>query len=530
MPPLSTLGIHGLLCLCIHLAAASLEEEKNPEYWNQQAKQTLTSALKLTPVNHRAKNVILFLGDGMGVPTISAARIYKGQLAGGPGEDSVLAMEKFPYVALSKTYNVDRQVPDSAGTGTAYLCGVKTNARTLGVSAAAVYSKCNTTFGNEVHSILHRAKQSGKSVGIVTTTRVQHASPGASYAHIVNRDWYSDADMPNDAIQRGCKDIAYQLIHNTDINVILGGGRAYMMPRQTRDPEYPKQNGTRKDGLNLIDKWLSNKQKALYVWNRTALNAVDEYSTDYLMGLFEPKDMLYELDRNTSTDPSIVEMMEKAIRILRRNPRGFFLFVEGGRIDHGHHSSKAKLALSEAVMMDQAVERAGELTQISETLTVVTADHSHVFSFGGNTPRGNNILGLAPQNALDKQPYTSILYGNGPGYAILENGSRADIRAVDLQDKNYKQQAAVPLSSETHGGEDVAIMAQGPMAHLFHGIQEQNYIAHVMAYAGCIPPYHEDPECPSTAAASSSSGHSSLPPLSVLPLLALWTCLFRLQV
>ncbi|KAJ6653655.1 hypothetical protein lerEdw1_008843 [Lerista edwardsae] len=534
---------------------ALLEDEKNPEYWNRQAGQTLTAALKLTPLNHRAKNVILFLGDGMGVPTISAARIYKGQLAGGPGEDSLLAMEKFPYVALSKTYNVDRQVPDSAGTGTAYLCGVKTNAKTLGVSAAATYGKCNTTFGNEVHSILHRAKLSGKSVGIVTTTRVQHASPGAAYAHSVSRDWYGDADLPKEAVQQGCKDIAYQLVHNTDIDVILGGGRMYMMPQQTPDPEYPKQNGTRKDGLNLIRTWLCPKKKAEYVWDKAGLDAVEEDRIDHLMGLFEPKDMPYELDRNASTDPSLVEMTEKAIRILRRNPKGFFLFVEDkwvrrsplltgavergshvglfppprGRIDHGHHGGKAKQALMEAVMMDRAVERAGELTKISETLTVVTADHSHVFSFGGNTPRGNNIFGLAPKKAADKQPYTSILYGNGPGF-LLENGSRPDITSVAFEDKDYQQQAAVPLSSETHGGEDVAIMAQGPMAHLFHGIHEQNYIAHVMAYAGCIQPYHKDQACQSVAAATWSSGHSLLPPPSLLPLLVLWTCLFGLRV
>ncbi|XP_042313775.1 intestinal-type alkaline phosphatase-like [Sceloporus undulatus] len=369
----------------------------------------------------------------------------------------------------------------------------------------------------------------GKSVGIVTTTRVQHATPGASYAHSVSRDWYGDADMPRDALREGCKDIAYQLVNNTDINVILGGGRMYMTPWQTPDPEYPndpKQNGTRKDGFNLIEKWLSSKEGAHYVWNKTALDAVDENTTEYLMGLFEPKDMTYELNRDNATDPSIVEMTEKAIQILRRNPRGFFLFVEGGRIDHGHHNGKAKQALMEAVMMDRAVERAGELTDASETLTVVTADHSHVFTFGGSTPRGNNIFGLAPKRATDKRSYTSILYGNGPGYT-LKNGSRPDVSSVAFDDKDYQQQAAVPLSSETHGGEDVAIMAQGPMAHLFHGIREQNYIAHVLAYAGCIEPYHQQPECPAPENRSGSPGLSRHPLLFPV---ALWLGLFFLQL
>lgn len=443
----------------------------------------------------------------MGVSTVSAARIFKGQLNRQPGEEEILSMEKFPYLAHSKTYNVDKQVPDSAGTGTAYLCGVKTNAKMLGVSAAAVVGDCKTTFGNEVDSVLHKARKAGKSVGIVTTTRVQHASPGAAYSHIVHRDWYADSDMPSDAIKNNCTDIAHQLITNTDINVILGGGRVYMTAKGTPDPEYPSdgdQNGTRKDGRDLIQEWLQARKNAAYVWNKEAFDKVDVGSTDYLMGLFEPKDLKYEYNRNESLDPSITEMTVKAIQILSKNPKGFFLFVEGGRIDHGHHDGRAKAALLEAVMMDKAVQKAGELTKESETLTVVTADHSHVFTFGGKPDRGNDIIGLSPGNAADKMPYTSILYGNGPGHAIAS--ARPNITSDDINDFKYRQQAAVPLSSETHGGEDVAIYAKGPMAYLFHGTQEQNYISHVMAYAACLEPYTECPSDSASKALSQSIG------------------------
>uniref|UniRef100_A0A8C4V891 Alkaline phosphatase n=1 Tax=Falco tinnunculus TaxID=100819 RepID=A0A8C4V891_FALTI len=466
------------------------DTEKTPGYWNEGARRRLESALALQPAARPAKNIVLFMGDGMGLPTMSAARIYKGQLAGGSGEESILAMETFPHVALAKTYTIDRQVPDSAGTGTAYLCGVKTNAKTLGLSGAAVYGKCRTAFGNEVDSILHRARLAGKSVGIVTTTRVQHASPGAAYAHSASRSWYADTDMPKEALRDGCKDIAYQLVHNTDINVILGGGRMYMTPKRTPDPEYPEdpaQNGTRKDGLNLIAEWLSAKQGARYVWNRTGLlAAAADPSVNYLMGLFEPADMKYNLVRDTTLDPSLTEMMEAAITILSRNPNGFYLFVEGGRIDHGHHDGTAHKALTEAVEFDRAIERANALTDEAQTLTVVTADHSHVFSFGGYTLRGSSIFGLAPSKASDKKNYTSILYGNGPGYP---GTSRTDVDEDTAAQYDYLQQAAVLLSSETHGGEDVAILAKGPMAHLFHGVQEQTYVAHAMAYAACLEPY-----------------------------------------
>ncbi|XP_062869430.1 intestinal-type alkaline phosphatase 1-like [Trichomycterus rosablanca] len=495
------LGLLILILLCCFIPAQSdtaAEWEADPSYWNLQAKKTLDAALRLRPRAHRAKNIVLFLGDGMGVSTVSAARILRGQMDGGSGEENVLAMDTFPYLALSKTYSVDKQVADSASTATAYHCGVKANSKTVGLSANATAYECNTTFGSEVYSVLHRAKAQGKSVGIVTTTRVQHASPAAAYAHSVSRSWYSDADLPPDALRDGCTDIAHQLITNTDIDVILGGGRMYMTPKGTLDPEYPSSNsrkGDREDKRNLIEEWLSERKdrNAQYVWNKEQFNDVDVNSTHCLMGLFEAKDMRFEVFRNRTRDPSIVDMTEKAIQILSKNPNGFFLFVEDeGRIDHGHHAGIANLALTETVMFDRAIRRASQLTDESETLTIVTADHSHVFTFGGNTPRGNPIFGLAPKKADDSLPFTSILYANGPGYVHV-NGTRANVSAVDYFDDEYMQQAAVPLDTETHGGEDVAIYAKGPMAHLFHGVKEQHYVAHVMAYAACLEPYTDCP-------------------------------------
>uniref|UniRef100_A0A4W3GU41 Alkaline phosphatase n=1 Tax=Callorhinchus milii TaxID=7868 RepID=A0A4W3GU41_CALMI len=508
----------------------SQQEEKDPMYWRNQAQNVLKQALKLQTLNTAiAKNIILFLGDGMGVPTVTAARILKGQLANRTGEEGFLEMDKYPHVALSKTYNTNAQVPDSAGTATAYLCGVKANEGTVGVSAAALRKQCNTTFGNEVTSILKWAKDSGKSTGIVTTTRVQHATPSAAYAHSVNRDWYADCDMPQEARDQGCKDIAQQLILNIrHIEVIMGGGRKYMFPKGTPDEEYPtegKANGTRLDGKNLVQEWKDSKQgkRAEYIWNKQQLKQLNLSKVDYLMALFEHGDMQYELDRNQETDPSLEEMVEVALTILSRNPNGFFLLVEGGRIDHGHHEGKAKKALFEVVEFDKAIGKAGVLTSARDTLSVVTADHSHVFTFGGYTNRGNNIFGLAPfLSDIDHKPFTSILYGNGPGYK-LASGERRNLSSVDIS--NYLAQSAVPLKQETHGGEDVAIFAKGPMAHLFHGVHEQNYIAHVMAYAACIGQNKEHCSSstwprPSAAPSTAVASASLLLPLLLLLLLS----------
>uniref|UniRef100_A0A8C5SC46 Alkaline phosphatase n=1 Tax=Laticauda laticaudata TaxID=8630 RepID=A0A8C5SC46_LATLA len=509
-----------LLLLLPFLAQAYLsfvvpEKEKDPQFWRLQAQKTLKRALTLQKLNTNvAKNVILFLGDGMGISTVTAARILKGQLQQRTGEETILEMDRFPFVALSKTYNTNAQVPDSAGTATAYLCGVKANEGTVGVSAAVTRSQCNTTAGNEVTSILKWAKEAGKSVGIVTTTRVNHATPSAAYAHSADRDWYSDNEMPPEALQQGCKDIAHQLFENIpDIEVIMGGGRKYMFPKNTSDVEYPeeeKYKGTRLDNRNLVQEWQDAKPKdknALYLWNRAGLMELNPAKVDYLLGLFEPIDMTYELNRNNQTDPSLTEMVTVAIQILQKNPYGFFLLVEGGRIDHGHHEGKAKQALHEAVEMDRAIGEAGILTSSEDTLTVVTADHSHVFTFGGYTTRGNSIFGLAPmQSDLDKKPFTSILYGNGPGYKMIA-GERENISAVNFTDANYQAQSAVPLRMETHGGEDVAVFAKGPMAHLLHGVHEQNYIPHVMAYAACIG---ENPAHCHSGTPGSQSGSISL--------------------
>lgn len=482
-----------ILTLCLLLlsgpSSAKVEEE-NPEFWRSQARTSLQSVLDRKLNTNVAKNIVFFLGDGMGITTYTSARILKGQLQNQTGEETVMTMDTFPSVGLVKTYSVDFQIPDSAATATAYLCGVKTNLNTIGVNAAARNGICNTQKGNEVTSILKWAKDAGKSVGVVTTTRVQHATPATSYAHSASRKWYSDADLPAAAKEGNCTDIAAQLIENVDIDVIIGGGRMYMTPLGTKDPEYPldlTKWGKRRDKRNLIDEWQSMKtgKVARYAWNKADFDAVNPETTDYLMALFEPGDLQFEADRDPKMEPSIIETTEKAIRILQKNPKGFFLLVEAGRIDQAHHEGRAYMALHETVALDNAVAKSLQLTSEQETLTIVTADHSHPLSLNGFPFRGQSILGKSPLWATDFRPFTTLMYGNGPGHKKV-NGSRPDIRNVDTKSKDYVQQAAVPTQSTTHSGEDVAVLARGPMSHLFQGIQEQSYLAHAMGYAACV--------------------------------------------
>ena len=499
--------------------------EPTPEDWFNAGRQTVVDALHLHPVKKHAKNVILFIGDGMGISTITASRIYDGQQKGGHGEENSLSFERFPYLALSKTYSVDQQTPDSAPTMTAMVTGVKTIGDSLSVNQLVAHSEPNAGVvnTNKLTTILEQAKSEGLSVGIVSTARITHATPAATYAHTANRDWEGDSDRPAGAT---VPDIAAQLVDfniNGGIDVALGGGRTRFIPNTITDPEYGVA-GKRKDGRNLTTDWTSKHSNAQYVWNKAQFDAIDPKSTDHLLGLFEPSHVHYEADRvahDKSGEPSLTEMTAKALEILKKNKNGYFLMVEGGRIDHAHHSGNAFRALTDTQQLAAAVQAAVNTTDPEETLIIVTADHSHVFTIGGYPQRGNPILGLTkgvgantPDLDMLGLPYTTLNYANGTGYTGASNAQPAGsksfnaangawasgseghnptsytaatgrplLNAAKVEGSDYLQEAIIPLTAETHAAEDVAIFAKGPKAHLFHGIVEQNVIYHVMAEA-----------------------------------------------
>jgi alkaline phosphatase len=441
-------------------------------------------------------------------------------MRGESGEENLLSFERLPFVALSRTYSVNQQTSDSAPTMTAIITGVKTDDGLISVDQDVVRGDHTTVKGNELPSFLQLAERAGLSTGIVTTATVTHATPAACYAHSPDRDWESDANLSAGARQSGFPDIARQLIefkYGDGPEVVLGGGRSKFLPRTAADPEDPGRTGERLDGRDLINEWVRQRPRSAYVWNKAQFDSIELRKTDRLLGLFERSHMEYEHDRpkDTGKEPSLSEMTSKAIDMLARNRRGYFLMVEGGRIDHGHHAGNAYRALTDTVELSNAVKVALSKTNPAETLIIVTADHSHTFTISGYPTRGSDILGLALSNdargnaASDYQkdklglPYTTLGYANGPGYtgASKEQAEgpkrrphsgdgysgitrgRPDLSPVATTDPDYMQEAGIPLSSETHGGEDVVIYAGGPGAHLFHGVQEQNVIFHVMLEA-----------------------------------------------
>jgi len=470
---------------------------ETPETWRRGGEAFVERIKNKKDYGKRAKNVILFVGDGMGITTLTAARILEGQLRGESGEENELSFEKFPSVALSKTYSVNQQTSDSAPTMSAIISGVKTDEGILSVNQSVVIGDYRTVKGNETKTLLEMAEEKGMSTGVVTTARLTHATPAACYAHSAHRDWEADANLTEDARRNNFPDIARQLVefsYGDGLEVALGGGRTKFISNQTPDPEYADRKGERLDGRDLPTEWTAKYKNSGYVWNKQQFDAIDAKNTKHLLGLFETSHLQYEYDRRTDKagEPSLSEMTSKAIDIVSQNRTGYFLMVEGGRVDHAHHNGNAFRALTDTIELSNAVRAALSKVNLNETLIVVTADHSHTFTMAGYPARGNNILGLVrevgrgglleekPAGDTAGKPFTTLGYANGRGY---RGGTRPELSEESVANPDYKQEATIPLLDETHGGEDVAIFATGAGSHLVQGVMEENWIFYVMKEA-----------------------------------------------
>ncbi len=490
------------------MASAAFAQQPLPQANNSyfiKAAAELQKALAMQPITTRAKHIILFIGDGMSIPTITATRIYEGQKKGVDGESYHLTMDGLDYAALSRTYSNDFQVTDSAPSATAMVTGVKANNDTIGVDQTVVVGDCAGSKGHEVETLFEMAEAAGMETGVISTARITHATPAAMYSHTPHRDWEDDKSMTATGGTPGgdCKDIADQLVNwsaGDGFEVALGGGRGYFLPDSAADPEDEGKTGHRTDGRNLTEEWTGKDNDHVWVWNEEQFQKLDPSGDEKVLGLFEGSHMEYEADRakDKGGEPSLAEMTSFAIKRLMKDDKGFVLMVEGGRIDHAHHAGNAARALEDTVAFDDAVKAALDLTDKEDTLIVVTADHSHSLSIQGYPKRNNPILGLARDGdgslelAGDGEPYTTLAYANGPGGvfpakpkdgAAEPAGVREDLTDTDTTSVDFVQQSTLPMSSETHAGDDVAILASGPYAHLFHGIVDENYIYHVMAKA-----------------------------------------------
>ncbi len=282
-----------------------------------------------------AKNIILFIGDGMGEQQRLAAQWVDSGLAG------QLVMDDMSHMGFIATKSANSLVTDSAAAATAIATGVKTN-------NGVVSFDSNLNF---ISTILEIAKKRGKRTGLVTTTQVTHATPAAFATHVTNRG--------------NLNEIALQLL-SADLNVLLGGGENSFLP--TSEEGCFVGNGARNDSRNLINEFVSLGYK--YVCDASSLNSIDSESESAVLGLFSNGGMVRPFS------PTLKEMTQSAISILSKGSNGFFLMVEGGQIDWAGHLNDAENVISDVITLDGAVDVARKFNALKQdTLIIVVADH-----------------------------------------------------------------------------------------------------------------------------------------------------------
>ena len=435
-----------------------------------------TTAQAINAVDHRAKNIIFFLGDGLGFNTLTAARIYAA------GEDGDLAIDRLPESAFVKTFSNNAQVTDSAAGMAAYMTGVKHNNGVISMSSGTrsiapdkdangnrLVSRCEN--GDAAITLLELAKRRGMAVGVVTNTSVTDATPASTYAHACHRQL--ETDIAASLVPGGA---GYnKALGANGLDVLFGGGAQQFTPFA--------RGGKRADYRDLQAEF---KARGVRVVNDTAqFDALTPGAP--VVGLFAANHMDFDAVRVPARQPALPAMTTKAIDLLAPNRNGFFLMVEGGLIDHALHATLAKRALQETVAYNAALQAA--LTRmealdpgLKNTLIVATADHDHTLILNGyaartgkTTPTNPGVLGLVRtadgKPTLDSRgmPYTIIGFGTGEQRHTGERATPLTDAIVMADD--YHQEAVVRTraGAETHGGGDVYLGAAGANAELFRG-------------------------------------------------------------
>ncbi|WP_445663926.1 alkaline phosphatase [Heyndrickxia sp. FSL W8-0423] len=374
-----------------------------------------------------AKNVILFVGDGMGLAHRDAIRLAS---VGNKGD---LAMNKMPYAGLVHTSSTTT-VTDSAAAATAMASGVKTYNGAIGVDKNK----------KSVKTILELAKESGKSTGLVTTSQITDATPAAFGAHVTNRSAQSD--------------IAKQYLEKSKVDVLLGGGEDYWYPAGNPGtyPDKPAKDPTEQSkGTqgNLVNK--AKKLGYKYITNEKELKKA---KGNKLLGLFANEEMFEQRPEGEGDiyDPvvSLPTMTKKAIDTLSKNKKGFFLMVEEEGIDEMAHENNAKLMLKAGKQLDKSVEIAKRFAKKHlDTLVLVVADHE----CGG--------LAIEEVNSSDESG-DGISKEDGP-FKVAKS----------------KDQFVIDWTTSGHTAADVPLTAMGKGAELFNGFYENTHIYDAMVQA-----------------------------------------------
>ncbi len=320
------------------------------------------------------RNVILMIGDGMGLGQVTLARIKA------VGVSGKLNLERLPVTGLVRTHSADNLVTDSAAAGTALACGVKTRNNMIGMIRD----------GTKYQSLLEAAQAKGMTAGLVVTSAITHATPASFATHVRSRN---------------TEDLIAEQMVAAKVNVLLGGGRKFFLPASG-------SNGVRKDNRDLIDE----ARQAGYTYVQTA-DELQKAQAAYVLGLFQMSHLT-----TLAPEPPLAVLAKKAIDLLQGKQtdastpaKGFFLMIEGSQIDFACHSNDALACVRQTLLFDQAVEAAVEFAEKDKhTLLVVTADHET----GGLAIPSGNIRNMNVKVAWSAKGHTATpvpVYALGPG-------------------------------------------------------------------------------------------------------------------
>ncbi len=339
------------------------------------------------------KYVFYFIGDGLGITQRQLTEYFLQEQTGDP--QAKLVMNIFPVAGMNTTHSANTLVTDSAAAGTAMATGYKTN---NGIIA-------QLPDGTKLKSLFTAAEEKGMATGLVSTTRLTHATPAVFAANNANRNAENE--------------IAYDFL-DSGVDYFAGGGYRHFVPQ---DWQWGKSK--RQDDINIAQKFYEQGYKTfLTEYDTAAFRNYQPKGKEKVLALFTYSHFPYEIDRNQEEVPSLAEMTAKGIEVLANYQHGFILMVEGGRIDHAAHANDPVATIYDTLAFDEAVAEAYEFYQQhpKETLIVVAADHE---TGGFGLGFGRNYF-LKLERLLDVKVSTADVLNWGEGnYSNNFNNDRA---------------------------------------------------------------------------------------------------------
>ena len=350
----------------------------------------------------QAKNIILMIGDGMGPSHVGIAWLYATrQLGKGLAMTDVMNAGQTAYMVND---TADSTVTESAAAAVQMATGVKVLAKSIGIGPD----------GRRLKTILELAREKGKSTGLVTTSGITDATPAGFVAHVEKR---SEEER-----------IAEQLVRS-DVNILFGGRKIFFLPEA--------EKGKRKDGRNLLNEARENG----YLVVQTA-EEMKKADGKKILGLFDLDNMLFDIDRKGSAEPSLAEMTVKALDLLGSNENGFFLMVEAGRIDHAAHHNDIAAVISDLLAFDDAIQAAYDFQKNHpDTLLVITADHETggvmvlPYAEKGEEYEGINLKAISQIKASHEKRNKEL--GKDPSSEKIREVMKA-YYGIDLKDEEVK--------------------------------------------------------------------------------------------